>query len=186
MRTRSNTASFELTPPNEVEMARQMEHLLDSNFPYLTAETDGVCCGYAFAGPYRARPAYFRLYRARYASPRHEARTAGRADRNLARAWLSADGCGDRRLNQTGGVGWPTRGPRLPPCQHFAGCRIPTRAAGSIASLCSVRWDPAQRTDLIGQFATSARDRSIARNTRSSSWPRRTIRPVAEITLYVP
>ena len=32
------------------------------------------------------------------------------------------------------------------------------------------------------QPATMLNDLSMARNTRSSSWPRRTIRPVAEIT----
>ena len=36
---------------------------------------------------------------------------------------------------------------------------------------------------LIDQFATSASERSIERSTRSSSWPRRTTRPLAEITL---
>ena len=38
---------------------------------------------------------------------------------------------------------------------------------------------------LSAQFATSDSG-SIARSTRSSSWPRRTIRPVAEITLKAP
>jgi len=33
------------------------------------------------------------------------------------------------------------------------------------------------------QFTTASFAGSIARSTRSSSWPRRTIRPVAEITL---
>ncbi len=52
------TASFELAPPDEAEMARRMEHLLGNDFPYLTAENDSTLCGYAYAGPYRARPAY--------------------------------------------------------------------------------------------------------------------------------
>ena len=52
------TASFELTPPNEAEMANRMRHLLDNNFPYLAAEMAGELCGYAYAAPYRARPAY--------------------------------------------------------------------------------------------------------------------------------
>jgi L-amino acid N-acyltransferase YncA len=74
------TASFELTPPNEAEMARRMEHLLDSNFPYLTAETDGVCCGYAYAGPYRARPAYrWSLEDSVYIAPDMHRRGIGRA-----------------------------------------------------------------------------------------------------------
>ena len=52
------TASFELTPPDEAEMTRRMIDLLRDGFPYLAAETGGVLAGYAYAGPYRARPAY--------------------------------------------------------------------------------------------------------------------------------
>ncbi|HVR57525.1 MAG TPA: GNAT family N-acetyltransferase, partial [Pseudolabrys sp.] len=40
------TASFELNPPDEAEMARRMQHLLAGNFPYLAAEVAGVFCGY--------------------------------------------------------------------------------------------------------------------------------------------
>ena len=52
------TASFELEPPDEAEMARRMRALLDGGFPYLVAEVDGALAGYAYAGPYRTRPAY--------------------------------------------------------------------------------------------------------------------------------
>jgi len=52
------TASFELTPPDEAEMARRMDDLLGKGYPYLIAEDDGMLAGYAYAGPYRARPAY--------------------------------------------------------------------------------------------------------------------------------
>ena len=52
------TASFELTPPDEVEMSRRMRHLTDNGFPYIVAEDRGALAGYAYAGPYRARPAY--------------------------------------------------------------------------------------------------------------------------------
>jgi len=52
------TASFELNAPDEAEMAHRMHHLLADNFPYLAAEVAGVLCGYAYAGLYRARPAY--------------------------------------------------------------------------------------------------------------------------------
>jgi L-amino acid N-acyltransferase YncA len=52
------TASFELTAPDETEMARRMQALLDGKFPYIVAEIDGALAGYAYAGPYRARPAY--------------------------------------------------------------------------------------------------------------------------------
>src|ERR1700722_21037926 len=52
------TASFELTPPDETEMARRMSELTAKGYPYLAADSDGALAGYAYAGPYRARPAY--------------------------------------------------------------------------------------------------------------------------------
>jgi L-amino acid N-acyltransferase YncA len=52
------TASFELVPPDETEMVRRMSKLLANGFPYLVADVDGAVAGYAYAGPYRARPAY--------------------------------------------------------------------------------------------------------------------------------
>ena len=55
---RHGTASFELEPPDEVEMARRFRSLLEGGYPYLAAETGGTLVGYAYAGPYRPRPAY--------------------------------------------------------------------------------------------------------------------------------
>jgi L-amino acid N-acyltransferase YncA len=52
------TASFELAPPDEVEMARRMAVLIEGGYPYLVAETGGRVDGYAYAGAYRPRPAY--------------------------------------------------------------------------------------------------------------------------------
>jgi phosphinothricin acetyltransferase len=52
------TASFELDPPDEAEMTRRQQALLGNDFPYLTAEIGSAITGYAYAGPYRARPAY--------------------------------------------------------------------------------------------------------------------------------
>jgi L-amino acid N-acyltransferase YncA len=52
------TASFELEPPDEAEMARRQQALLNNGYPYLVAARPGVIAGYAYAGPYRARPAY--------------------------------------------------------------------------------------------------------------------------------
>jgi phosphinothricin acetyltransferase len=52
------TASFELEPPDEAEMTRRFRALLDGGYPYLVAELDGAVVGYAYAGPYRPRPAY--------------------------------------------------------------------------------------------------------------------------------
>ncbi len=55
---RHGTASFELDPPDAADMARRRQTLVDGGFPYLVAEADGTVAGYAYAGPYRPRPAY--------------------------------------------------------------------------------------------------------------------------------
>jgi L-amino acid N-acyltransferase YncA len=52
------TASFELGPPDEAEMARRMSDLSSNGFPYIAAELDGMLAGYAYAGPFRARLAF--------------------------------------------------------------------------------------------------------------------------------
>jgi L-amino acid N-acyltransferase YncA len=54
----NGTASFELEPPDEAEMARRQQALLVRNFPYVVAELAGAVVGYAYAGPYRDRRAY--------------------------------------------------------------------------------------------------------------------------------
>lgn len=55
---RFGTATFELDPPDLTEMTRRFAALTGAGFPYLVAETEGVIDGYAYAGPYRPRPAY--------------------------------------------------------------------------------------------------------------------------------
>jgi L-amino acid N-acyltransferase YncA len=55
---REGTATFELDPPDLAEMTRRFRSLMDGGFPYLAAEVDGRVVGYAYAGPYRPRPAY--------------------------------------------------------------------------------------------------------------------------------
>src|SRR5690348_371758 len=52
------TASFEIEPPDEAEMLRRQTTLLKNGYPYFTAEIEGLIAGYAYAGPYRTRPAY--------------------------------------------------------------------------------------------------------------------------------
>lgn len=51
-------ASFEIEPPGKEEMARRRSALLACAMPYIVAERDGRIVGYAYAGPYRSRPAY--------------------------------------------------------------------------------------------------------------------------------
>jgi phosphinothricin acetyltransferase len=84
---RHGTASFELEPPDEAEMTQRQRTLLDGGFPYLVATRDGAVLGYAYAGPYRARPAYrFSVENSVYVAAEAHRRGAGRAlmDRLIA------------------------------------------------------------------------------------------------------
>src|SRR5947199_7998652 len=77
---RYGTASFELEPPDEAEMARRLRALLDGGYPYLVAEIDGTVVGYAYAGPYRTRPAYrYTVENSIYIAPAAHRRGVGRA-----------------------------------------------------------------------------------------------------------
>lgn len=51
-------ATFEEIPPSTEEMAARRAAVLERGLPYLVAERDGRVVGYAYAGTYRARPAY--------------------------------------------------------------------------------------------------------------------------------
>jgi phosphinothricin acetyltransferase len=51
-------ASFELEPPDAAEMARRQAALAATGHPCLVAEQAGEVLGFAYAGPYRMRPAY--------------------------------------------------------------------------------------------------------------------------------
>lgn len=55
---RQGTATFELVPPELAEMTRRFQALTDGGFPYLAAVLEGRVAAYAYAGPYRPRPAY--------------------------------------------------------------------------------------------------------------------------------
>jgi phosphinothricin acetyltransferase len=86
---RHGTASFELDPPDAAEMARRRQALVDGGFPYLVAEADGAVAGYAYAGPYRPRPAYrWSVEDSVYVAPARQRRGVGRTllDRLVAEA----------------------------------------------------------------------------------------------------
>jgi L-amino acid N-acyltransferase YncA len=72
------TASFEIEAPDQTEMARRQRELIDAGFPYIAAELDGVLLGYAYAGCYRARPAYrFTIEDSVYVDPKAQRRGVG-------------------------------------------------------------------------------------------------------------
>jgi L-amino acid N-acyltransferase YncA len=77
---REGTASFEIDPPDGAEMQRRFDALQAAGHPYLVAECDGAVAGYAYAGPYRARPAYrFSVEDSVYVAPGWQRRGIGRA-----------------------------------------------------------------------------------------------------------
>lgn len=51
-------ASFEIEPPSESDMRQRRLDIVGRGFPYLVAEHAGEIVGYAYASPYRLRPAY--------------------------------------------------------------------------------------------------------------------------------
>lgn len=55
---RHSTATFEIEVPDIQELNRRRVEIQSHGLPYLTAESDGIIHGYAYAGPYRTRPAY--------------------------------------------------------------------------------------------------------------------------------
>ena len=91
------TASFELAPPDEAEMARRMDDLLGKGYPYLIAEDGGILAGYAYAGPYRTRPAYRpTVENSVYVAPDNQRRGVGRA--LLAGLIEACAACGFRQM----------------------------------------------------------------------------------------
>lgn len=54
----TGTATFELDPPSLAEMTARFEAVRAKGLPWLVAEADGAFAGYAYASPFRPRPAY--------------------------------------------------------------------------------------------------------------------------------
>lgn len=75
------TASYEIEPPDLAEMTRRFQAVRDGGFPWLTAEGEGgAVMGYAYAGPFRTRPAYrWMVEDSIYVAPEAKGRGVGRA-----------------------------------------------------------------------------------------------------------
>jgi phosphinothricin acetyltransferase len=74
------TATFETEVPSAAEIARRREVVLSRRLPYLVAEIDGQVVGFAYAGPYRPRPAYrYTLENSVYVHPSRARQGVGRS-----------------------------------------------------------------------------------------------------------
>lgn len=76
----NGTASYELEPPSLAEMTRRFDALLTEGYPYIVAEDgESAVLGYAYAGPFRTRPAYrFIVEDSIYVAPQAKGRGVGR------------------------------------------------------------------------------------------------------------
>lgn len=92
------TASFELTPPTVAEMEQRRQTLEKGGYPYLVAvEATAGVCGYAYAAPYRPRPAYrFTVENSVYVA--ESARRRGVARRLLAALIEACESRGYRQM----------------------------------------------------------------------------------------
>lgn len=73
------TATFELDPPGVPELAARLERVRSLGLPWLVAEIEGEVGGYAYAAPYRERPAYrFTVEDSVYLARRAQGRGLGR------------------------------------------------------------------------------------------------------------
>ena len=50
--------TYEYDAPDEAEMRRRMQGIVEAGYPYLVAEVDGQIAGYAYASSFRARIGY--------------------------------------------------------------------------------------------------------------------------------
>ena len=114
------TASFELEPPDQDEMARRQRALLDGGYPYLVAEIDGAVVGYAYVGPYRPRPAYrYSVEDSVYVDAQAQRRGIGRA--LLDRLIFEATARGFRQMIAV--IGDSAQAPSIE-LHHAAGFRL--------------------------------------------------------------
>lgn len=73
------TATFEIDPPDLEEMGRRRVEIEQAGLPFLVAASGDRILGYAYAGPYRPRPAYrFTVEDSIYIDPAEIGRGLGR------------------------------------------------------------------------------------------------------------
>jgi phosphinothricin acetyltransferase len=90
-------ASFEEVPPDAAEIERRYREIVARGLPYVVAECDGRVAGYAYAGPYRTRPAYrYTVEDSVYIAPDALGRGLGRAA--LAEVIRRTADCGYRQM----------------------------------------------------------------------------------------
>ncbi|BET65181.1 GNAT family N-acetyltransferase [Opitutales bacterium ASA1] len=91
------TATFELVAPDEAEMRARHAAVTARGLPWIVAEVSGQVVGYAYAGPFRVRPAYdLTAEDSIYLAPEWQRRGIGR--RLLERLIADCTGVGCRQM----------------------------------------------------------------------------------------
>jgi L-amino acid N-acyltransferase YncA len=76
----TSVATFEEVPPTAAAWRRRLDELTGRNLPFLVAESAGTVGGYAYASPWRPKPAYRHTVEDTvYVSPAHTGRGLGGA-----------------------------------------------------------------------------------------------------------
>ena len=76
----TTVTTFEEVPPTAADWQRRLDDLARRNLPFLVADQDGTVCGYAYASPWRPKPAYrYTVEDTVYVAPAHLGRGLGRA-----------------------------------------------------------------------------------------------------------
>ncbi|WP_299176330.1 GNAT family N-acetyltransferase [uncultured Brevundimonas sp.] len=89
--------TFELAPPDQIEMAARFASVQALGLPRLVAVIDGAVVGYAYAGPFRTRQAYrYMVEDSIYVAP--EARGRGVAGALLDALILACEAMGLRQM----------------------------------------------------------------------------------------
>lgn len=100
------TATYELEPPSLGEMRSRYAAMVEAGYPYIVAEEASAVVGYAYAGPFRPRPAYrFMVEDSIYLSP--SARGKGLGRRLLASLVSQSEALGFRQMVAVIGDGTP-------------------------------------------------------------------------------
>jgi L-amino acid N-acyltransferase YncA len=75
----SSIVTFEVTPPTVAHWQRVRDELASRRLPFLVCECSGELVGYAYAAPWRAKPAYQHTVESTiYLAPDHTGRGLGR------------------------------------------------------------------------------------------------------------
>jgi L-amino acid N-acyltransferase YncA len=74
----TSVATFEEVAPSAADWRGRLEDLAGRNLPFLVADADGSVCGFAYASPWRPKPAYRHTVEDTvYLSPGHTGRGIG-------------------------------------------------------------------------------------------------------------